>query len=237
MSTRYPWPGPSLTIAVSGTGGETIVAFEAIAAGQASLRFVARRRRVESARRLRRNPSIRFGGCQRLSAGSDRRRCRPADAASRTIDRRRFRRRLDSARRATRRRYAAPRACRGRRRSSPTVRRRPRRRRRTIPGWPVIMSRPTINRAVGAERRGRALAQEAAFRLLAQRQHDRVGRQRFELSGRLRHDRRRRASIISTVSSGPTISLMVVSHLILMPSSTASSASKACAGMCARSRR
>ena len=32
--------------------GETIVAFEAIAAGQASLRFVARRRRVESAHDL-----------------------------------------------------------------------------------------------------------------------------------------------------------------------------------------
>ena len=99
------------------------------------------------------------------------------------------------------------------------------------------MSGPTMTVPSGLNSMPGHAAQEAAVGLLAERQHDGVGLEGLELARSAAAVPSASSSISSTVRSVPAISLMLVSHLILTPSSIASSASKACAGMCARSRR
>ena len=163
--------------------GETIVAFEAIAAGQASLRFVARRRRVESAHDFVKSvdPFRGFVGPLRTRIGV------AVDRRTQHLEGhdRRLRRRLvvraaqpgvDIPRRAfavadgdRHRPFAGDRVAAGEQ-----------------PGVTGHHVDADDNCAVGAERQSRHIAQEAALRRLAERQHHGVGRQRFELSRRLR---------------------------------------------------
>jgi hypothetical protein len=105
-----------------------------------------------------------------------------------------------------------------------------------MPARPVIMFLGPPDHAILDFQAGHVFEQ-AEVHVLAQRQHQRIGFERLEFAGGVRVALLVQRHLLDGDRVVGPCCLMVLSHLIITPSCSASSTSKSCAGIFSRVRR